>query len=374
MRRLARLMISTLLSLSLFGIDVGGGDLDETAEFFSFESDFEGWTAHGTDLELGDGFIDWSITRSEEKAKHGTASLKFSIDNRNDNGKIWVERPFTVEPNQIYQVNVKYAFASHDYGQANLFDIITGVLKKRPQTRYDLYPALKNPTGNGSDSDVGHKWKNREYEFTLRSDDQTMLYVVIGIAGTHEVGRTYYFDNVSVTFSKKPPESEFYSFENDMEGWTARGTDLEVDNGSVDWSITRSEEFWEDGAMSVLLDLNNTNGKGKIWIERPFVVEPKQTYKVRIDYSISTRFQAGPFFRIITGVQRQQPATADDLANKYQDEADVELYALWLHKNYEFKVKSKRSNVLYVVIGLWGTYNAHRTYWFDNVCVTVTKK
>src|SRR4051794_14731788 len=83
------------------------------AESFSFENDMQGWTAKGTDLHWAFGqFIPWSIERSQEMATDGNTSLKVYLDNENDSGKIWVERPFVVEPNQLYQATVEYDLAS----------------------------------------------------------------------------------------------------------------------------------------------------------------------------------------------------------------------------------------------------------------------
>src|SRR5713226_6823249 len=96
----------------------------------------------------------------------------------------------------------------------------------------------------------------------------------------------YYLDNVRVTITKKPEDSQFYSFENDLEGWSPKATDLERPAGSSeDWSIARTNDIWEDGASSLQFDLNSLNQNGKIWIERPFLVDPGRKYKVTIDYA-----------------------------------------------------------------------------------------
>ena len=123
-------------------------------------------------------------------------------------------------------------------------------------------------------------------------------------------------------------------------------------------------------------DLNNLNDKGKIWIERPFAVEPGRKYKVTLDYAFHT-FDSGdaPKFRIITGVFRSPPKTAEDLADAFQEQTTNTGYTWgWLHKTYNFKIKSKKKDTLYVVMGIWGTELAHRTYNLDSVCVTLTTK
>ncbi len=373
MNYVSYILIAMLFSSSLFGGNGGRTISQEATEFFSFENDMEGWTTNATDLELAGGLIDWSITRSQEMTKDGNTSLRFYLQNDNDMGKVWIEKPFAVESNQIYQVSIEYELASRDYEDSN-FGLITGILKKQPRTRDDLIPAYQDDARNGSNTDKGYRWINKRYEFTVRSDEERVLHAVIGIVGNFEAGGIYYVDSVRVTLSKKPEGSQFYSFENDLEGWTPRGTDLESGTGSIGWSITRSEEIWDDGKTSVKFDLDNLNSKGKIWIEKAVVVEPRNIYRAIIDFSFASRFRSDPKFNFITGILRHSPETGEDLEPAYQGDADNAGHPVWLHKGYEFKVKSKKARVLYVVIGISGTAQAHRTYWFDNVCIILTKQ
>ena len=379
MKAMTSLLMVVLFSSSIVVGNPSGAMSQEQTGFYSFENDFEGWAINGTDLSLGDGFIDWSITRSQEMARDGANSLRFLLYNQNDAGKIWIEKPFAVEPNQLYHVTVEYAFASR-MSAGPFFYIITGALKNHPSTASDLYPAFKDNTWNGSDSnESGFKWLDKKYDFTVRSDDQGMLYVVIGIWGTWEVGHLYYFDNVRVTLTKKSDASEFYSFEDDLQGWTSKGADLESGGGFIDWSITRTQEYalgGEDGDYSINFDLNNLNKKGKIWIERPFAVESGRKYKVNVNYALHSHDCGdAPRFRIITGVFRRRPETGEDLVDAIQDKTTSAGCTWgWLHKTYDFTIKSKKKETLYVVIGLSGTEQAHRTYNLDSVCVTLTKK
>jgi hypothetical protein len=122
------------------------------------------------------------------------------MNSQHDAGKIWVERPFDVEANQYYQVHVEYDFASADYGNLNLWTIITGVVLGPPTKADEL--VYQKDTGNGADKDDGYKWLHKTYDLDIRSGPEKQLYVVIGVWGTWETARTYYLDNVKVTFIK----------------------------------------------------------------------------------------------------------------------------------------------------------------------------
>jgi len=380
MKRVVYLLIALLFSPSLLA--TGASPVpQEITDAYSFENDLEGWSVNATDVG-GNAPIDWSLTRSQDMAKEGRTSMKFYLQNFNDAGKIWIEKAFAVEPNQIYHVDVEYALASNEPSTdvVSSFTVITGVLAKSPKTAVDLAPAFKNSTRKPS-SESGYEWFDRKYEFAVRSDEQGVLSIVIGIWGTWEVRKTYYVDDVRIALTKKPEGTEFFSFENDMEGWTPNATDLDFGGSSIDWSITRIQPYslgGEDGASAIQFDINNVNQKGKIWIERPFLVERGSKYKVNVEYGLNSGDRgSNPRFTIITGVLRGRPETADDLVPAYQEDATSGYWG-WLHKNYTFKVKSKKSDVLYVVIGIRGTpvvkqQDPHRIYHIDSVCVTLTK-
>jgi hypothetical protein len=160
----------------------------------------QGWEAKALDLELANSTIDWSITRSQEKANDGSTSLRFYLANLNDMGKIWIERGFALKPNTQYQVNITYAFASMDWGDLNFFRIITGVLQEPTKSRDEL--VYQGDTGNGASSDVGYLWLRKNYSFSVESDTSGKLYVTIGVWGTWEVPRTYYLDNLEIVFNE----------------------------------------------------------------------------------------------------------------------------------------------------------------------------
>ncbi len=167
--------------------------------FFSFENDMEGWSSNGTDLDNPP--VEWSIERTQKMAKDGTISLAFYLDNLNDQGKIWVEQSFVVKPDCLYYVSVEYTFASADFGEINLWQIITGVTKEQPVCRDNLI--YQENTSNNSKTDVGFRWLEKDYDFIIQSDSGGRLWVTIGIWGTWETPRTYYIDNVQITFTEK---------------------------------------------------------------------------------------------------------------------------------------------------------------------------
>jgi hypothetical protein len=164
--------------------------------FYSFENTYSGWDTTGIDLQLGDTTIAWSIHPSFELAIDSSYSMQYFLENYNDAGKIWIQRPFYVEQHKNYIVTIDYKFASRDFGMANLWTIITGVHLSPPTNAQELL--YQGHTGNGFNFDTGYVWLDKNYEFNINSDTSNNLWIVIGIWGNWEVARTYYIDSLSI--------------------------------------------------------------------------------------------------------------------------------------------------------------------------------
>jgi len=171
--------------------------------FYSFENTFSGWDTTGIDLQLGDTTIAWSIHPSNELAIDSSFSMQYYLENYNDAGKIWIQRPFNVEQQKDYNVKIDYKLASRDFGLANLWTIITGVHLSPPTDAQDLM--YQGHTGNGFNFDTGYVWLNKNYDFNIPSDTSNKLWIVIGIWGNWEVARTYYIDSLSIHIQVNNP-------------------------------------------------------------------------------------------------------------------------------------------------------------------------
>lgn len=173
---------------------------------FSFEADLQGWSAAATDLSAGNCTgsgegncsVAWSVERTTEQAYQGAASVRMSLDNLNDQGKIWIERSFDAPPGRAVRVRVAFALASADFGSVNHWTIIAGALPARAASSGDLTSAFRGDTGNGWAGPSGYVWLQKTYDSTVQVSADGPLWVVIGVWGTWETARTYYVDAVRV--------------------------------------------------------------------------------------------------------------------------------------------------------------------------------
>lgn len=192
-RSLLRVFPLALLSLLVSACSPNSSK-DEQSFLFSFESGAQGWVAEG--IDLGDPPIAWEINRSDSMSTDGSQSFRYYLANYNDQGKIWLRRPFQVGPHSRWRVQVSYNMATRDFGMANLWTIIAGALPAAPTSPSEL--PFQGHTGNGHDEDVGWVWLEKSYENEVTAGSDGQIHIVIGFWGTWETPRTYYVDEVRV--------------------------------------------------------------------------------------------------------------------------------------------------------------------------------
>ncbi|MGH9339365.1 MAG: hypothetical protein ACRD1R_07220 [Acidobacteriota bacterium] len=196
---------------------------------------------------------------------------------------------------------------------------------------------------------------------TLRQDEETLLLTTFPVvSGSPEAGESTNF---------------FFSFEESMQGWYPTGTDLEHAGGTLEWSIEPTEEMATHGSRSLQFFLENLNDAGKIWVQRNFSLEPETTYEVQVEYDFGTGDGDINAFMIITGASPGPPETWDDLDfQESTSNGTGEPGFAWLDKSYTFTVESSPEGLIYVAIGVWGTYEVSRTYLVDAVNITFTER
>lgn len=198
-------VLCTLILVALLsGCVENNGNGMTPGGFYSYEEDMQGWRSDGTDLDNPP--INWSVERSSTMSTDGEYSVKFYLENFNDAGKIWMEKVYDVDPDAVYEVTVSYQFATADFGDVNLFNIITTVLGSGFSGRDDLN--YEGDTGHHTETE-GFVWLEKHFEYIVETDDAGEIYVNIGVWGSWETTRTYYVDSVNVTVKKLETVDEY---------------------------------------------------------------------------------------------------------------------------------------------------------------------
>ncbi len=188
-RHVAPVMLVGILLLVLAGFSSANG-----AYIFNYEDGMEGWEPDHQ-ITCGDAtppceFV-WGVQRSTEQAKQGRYSLRVSLDGRNDDGTVWIERPFSV-PSTV-TVNLSFWLWSPSESQANRWPVLANVGIRNPRSEADFTIIGETDTAPG--------WVQHTYSRTFKTGEATRIWVGYGVGATWEIARVYYLDVARVTIS-----------------------------------------------------------------------------------------------------------------------------------------------------------------------------
>jgi len=181
-----------------------------------------------------------------------------------------------------------------------------------------------------------------------------------------------------------PPEAPAvdlrFSFESGLEGWAVSATDTLVGGSGIPWWVRPSTSQAFEGSNALEFYMANFTDAAKIWIVRSITVSPNRPYRVTINYALGTRdYGTANLFSLITGVTAIEPRTAADLANTFLRDAtgngaSSDVGYRWIDKRVELDVTANAEGRLYVVVGVWGTWETARTYYVDTLRVQVVAR
>jgi hypothetical protein len=172
-----------------------------------------------------------------------------------------------------------------------------------------------------------------------------------------------------------PEFDDAYSFETGMENWSSRALDL-GDPPSI-WEIIPSGASASAGSQSVQLRLDNTNGLGKIWIERRYAVPPDQEYEITLRFGLGSADYSGvPAWSVLASATPDQAAAAADLTTSSDtwNGSASDVGQQWGEKTVLVQTKSDSGGEIFIYVGVGGTSPGLRTYFVDNIRATFLRK
>lgn len=208
--RTGGIAVVSLTGCSAPGTDPGNGDV--LVE--DFEDGFTGWDT-GSDVPEDPNNpgnrVEWSITRSTDRAASGSASLRYFLDGRQDDGTIWIVRPVRLESGTAYEVSME----AHAWSASESFNTLAYLVmyagRARPTTEGSFPEPGANSTGAGETRTGGlRETLNQKegwlpYSFTWRSPplESDAIHIAIGISAVWETEMTYYIDDITVEASPR---------------------------------------------------------------------------------------------------------------------------------------------------------------------------
>ena len=160
---------------------------------YSFEDGLEGWSA-GADVPEDPNrpgeFVNWQIKMVEKPSFSGDNSLLLAIDGRQDDGTIWINRPFTIESSNQKNVFVTFQLWSESES-FNVLAAIVGYIGTSPPEMEEDFQVL-------SQANEAEGWKEYSFSSIAEPDNAGKIYVAIGISVRWETNLTYYIDDITV--------------------------------------------------------------------------------------------------------------------------------------------------------------------------------
>jgi hypothetical protein len=184
---LKRALALTAMAVTTLGAFVAPAANAATTFTYSYESGFSGWRADS------DGLADpWSIIRSSDQAFHGGYSLEVFMNGVQDDGTSWVERRFTVQPNQQVTVNLRFQLWSLAESPFTAWAAVATAGAKDPELEDDFTVV--------GQADLAPGWTEYTYSGKVTADASGRFWVAFGTSVRWETERTHYLDFAQVTF------------------------------------------------------------------------------------------------------------------------------------------------------------------------------
>ncbi|MFB6285469.1 MAG: hypothetical protein ABEK03_02670 [Candidatus Bipolaricaulia bacterium] len=135
--------------------------------------------------------VAWAIEASSERAETGQRSARFFLDGRQDDGTIWLARPFDVPPNAQLNVSLSFQLWSQTASMANEI------------TQASVYagPSAPQAESDFNTERPGYRvagWDAYRYQLAAQSGSDGQLWVAVGINVVWETEVTHYLDDVQI--------------------------------------------------------------------------------------------------------------------------------------------------------------------------------
>jgi hypothetical protein len=184
------------------------------------------------------------------------------------------------------------------------------------------------------------------------------------------------FPSVTCIASPAPELVEFFSFEQDFEGWMPESI---LVAGSTA-SITRSQDRAIDGQTSLKLAVRGIGEvpTAAVWIQRGFTLAPGETYQVQLRYFLATadglRAIGTPTGTVVAATN-SPPANLDEVFLLFHEfvVSDRSPRYRWLRKQYEFTAQTDDEGTLSVIIGVMAS-GIDTNYYIDGVRIKFTRR
>ncbi|MDF1613273.1 hypothetical protein [Stygiobacter electus] len=173
-----------------------------------------------------------------------------------------------------------------------------------------------------------------------------------------------------------------FSFENDLEMWNIRALDVTQNLPdtilTIPWHIVRSNLIATSGVYSLEFYFQNYTDAAKIWIERQLSVIPNKVYRITLIYDFASA-DGGIIGKqaLVTRITPYRPQSREDIIVGALPEGTYNggfFNYRWLRKEIQEDIQSNYLGQIFVLIGIWGTFEITSTYYIDNIRIQIVPR
>ncbi|MBC7251242.1 MAG: hypothetical protein H5T62_13260 [Anaerolineae bacterium] len=209
-----------------------------------FEEGLEGWEA-GADVPEDPANpgqpVFWNIERSTDQASEGSSSARLTLDGKQDDGTIWLARPFEVSGDAPLRLRLTFDLWSESESFNTLAHVAAYAGPRSPISEgdFDLSQTANQVAG----------WQTYTYEFDIPGNPERQVWVALGISAVWETEMTYYVDNVRVEIASVD-EGQSPTGRIIVEGVEVSATQVIVwGKSTLPDGTCVSAELWADGVL-----------------------------------------------------------------------------------------------------------------------------
>lgn len=141
--------------------------------------------------------VAWNIAASPARAFRGQYSALFSLDGRQDDGTIWLERRFNLDPSTDYTVEITLVLWSESESFNTLARVVSYAGGAKAQREADFNVA-EQPAAN-----LSAGWRSYDFRYDTSSSTGGYLWVAFGISAVWETQLSYFIDEVQVRITPR---------------------------------------------------------------------------------------------------------------------------------------------------------------------------
>ena len=171
-----------------------------------------------------------------------------------------------------------------------------------------------------------------------------------------------------------PEFDDSTSFETDLGPWAVRSLDLGVPAATIE--AVRTTDRASAGVGSARLRIGNPGAQPKLFLERSYDTEKNQTYSVDVYFSFATADSTGAQpWKVLVGAAPVSPTTSLIVNDPTDTGSGMAAGGYsWVVKTWHGEATTDASGHLFVYVGVWATSPGTRTYYVDDVKVTLTRE